>query len=200
MENGGAKIPAFRSVPSAATYLLELLIVAASYIGFAEGALLLPSINPAATPLWPPTGFALALLLLLGDRIWPAILVGSFSSFYLTATRSFLESGSVVIGTLLAALAGAWLTRFWANGPKTFATPTSVAKFALILFVPTAMISSTIALAGFILANDVNLGNWFDTWVVWWLADATGIFIIAPVVVLLPVLPLGTISRGIVSQ
>jgi PAS domain S-box-containing protein len=200
MENSGAKIPAFRSVPSAATYLLELLIIAATYIGFAECALLLPSINPAATPLWPPTGFALALLLLLGDRIWPAILVGSFSSYYLTATRSLLESGSIVIGTLLAALAGAWLTRFWANGPKTFATPSSVAKFALISFVPTAMISSTIALAGFILANDVNVGNSFDTWVVWWLADATGTLIIAPVVVLWAVTSLRPISRWSLSE
>src|SRR5262245_62806162 len=115
MENGGAKIPAFRSVPSAATYLLELLIVAVSYIGFAEGALLLPSINPAATPLWPPTGFALALLLLLGDRIWPAILVGSFSSYYLTATRSLLESGSIVRGITPAVVAGAWLTSLCPN-------------------------------------------------------------------------------------
>jgi MASE1 protein len=38
------------------------------------------TINPAATPLWPPTGFALALVLLRGYRIWPAILVGSLSS------------------------------------------------------------------------------------------------------------------------
>jgi PAS domain S-box-containing protein len=194
MEIGEVKIPAFRSVPSAATYLLELLIVAASYIGLCEAALLLPSINPAATPLWPPTGFALALVLLRGYRIWPAILVGSFSP-YLMATRSLLESGSIVIGTLLAALAGAWLIRRWSNGNKTFATPPGIAKFALISFAPTAMISSTIALAGFILANDVSLGSSFVTWVVWWLADATGILIITPVVVLWAITPLRPISK-----
>ena len=189
---GEAKISAFRSVPRAATYLLELLTVTASYIGLAESALWLPSINPAATPLWPPTGFALALVLLRGYRIWPAILVGSFYS-YLMAARFLLESGSIVIGTVLAALVGAWLIKRWSNGHKTFANPSNVGKFALISFAPTAMISSTITLAGFILANDVSLES--VTWVVWWLADATGILIITPVVVLWAITPLRPISK-----
>ena len=149
---GKAKISAFGSARSAATYLVELSIVAASYIGLAESALLLPAINPAATPLWPPTGFALALVLLRGYRIWPAILVGSLSP-YLMADRSLLELGSVGIGTLLAAFAGTWLISRWSNGHQTFGTPSSIAKFAIISFAPTTMISSTIALAGFILAN-----------------------------------------------
>src|SRR5215813_9728660 len=61
-----AKIFAFSSARSAATYFSDLLIVAAIYIGFAESARLLPAIGLAATPLWPPTGFALALVLLRG--------------------------------------------------------------------------------------------------------------------------------------
>ena len=60
---GKVKIFAFGSARSAATYLVEFLIVAAIYIGLAEPARLLPAINPAATPLWPPTGFALELVL-----------------------------------------------------------------------------------------------------------------------------------------
>src|SRR5205814_5975252 len=105
---GKVKISAFGSARSAATYLAELSIVAASYIGLAESALLLPAINPVATPLWPPTGFALALVLLRGYRIWPAILLGSIST-YLIADRSLLESGSVGVSTLLAAFSGTWL-------------------------------------------------------------------------------------------
>src|SRR6266702_4932683 len=149
---GNAKISAFDSARSAATYLVELSIVAASYIGLAESALLLPAINPAATPLWPPTGFALALVLLRGYRIWPAILVGSLSPV-LIAGRSPLELGSVGITTLLAAFAGTWLIGRWSNGHHTLWTPSSIAKFAIISFAPTTMISSTIALAGFILAD-----------------------------------------------
>src|SRR5215471_6977124 len=99
---GKARIFAFGSARRAASYLVELLIVAAICAGLAESALLLPAVNPAATPLWPPTGFALALFLLRGYRIWPAILVGSFAP-YVMADRSllhFMELGSVGIGTV----------------------------------------------------------------------------------------------------
>jgi len=52
-----------RRILSAASYLLEIAVIAASYFGLANIALLLPATNPAATPLWPPTGVALCLVL-----------------------------------------------------------------------------------------------------------------------------------------
>ncbi|WFU42407.1 MASE1 domain-containing protein [Bradyrhizobium sp. CB82] len=180
---GKAEIIAFGGIRDAASYLVELLVVAAIYIGLAESALLLPAMNPAATPLWPPTGFALALVLLRGYRIWPAILLGAVSP-YLMADRSLLESGSVGIGALLAAFAGTWLISRWSNGRQTFATPSGIAKFAVITFVPTTVISSTIVVAGFVLATTLNLSDSVVTWLAWWLADAAGTLVIAPVVVL----------------
>ncbi|OAE99858.1 PAS domain S-box protein [Bradyrhizobium centrolobii] len=180
---GKAKIFTFGSARSAASYLVELLIVAAIYICLAASALLLPAINPAATPLWPPTGFALALVLLRGYRIWPAILVGSVSP-YLMADRSLLEFGSVGISTLLGAFAGTSLISRWSNGRQTFGTPSGIAKFAIISFVPTAVISSTIVLGGFIFASKLNFSDSVVTWLTWWLADAAGTLVIAPVVVL----------------
>jgi PAS domain S-box-containing protein len=191
---GKAKIFAFGSDRSAATYLVEHLIIAAIYIGLAESARLLPAINPAATPLWPPTGFALVLVLLRGYRIWPAILVGSVSP-YLMAGRSLLEVGSVGISTLLAAFAGTWLISRWSNGHQTFGTPSSIAKFAIISFAPATMISSTIVLAGFILANKLSFSDSVVTWLTWWLGDAAGTLVIAPAVVLWAMMPLRNSSR-----
>ena len=46
------------------------------------------------------------------------------------------------------------------------------------------MISSAIAVAGLVLANDSGFANAADTWTTWWLADAAGTLIIAPVIVL----------------
>jgi PAS domain S-box-containing protein len=191
---GKAGISAFGSARSAATYLVELSIVAAGYVGLAESALLLPAINPAATPLWPPTGFALALVLLRGYRIWPAILVGSISP-YIMAGRPLLELSSVGIGTLLAAFAGAWLIGRWSTGHQTFGTPSNIAKFAIISFAPTSIIGATIALAGFILANTPGFSGSVVTWLTWWLADAAGTLVIAPVVVLWATKPLSSFSK-----
>ena len=191
---GKATISALGSARSAASYLIELSIIAASYVALAESALLLPAINPSATPLWPPTGFALALVLLRGYRIWPAILVGSLSP-YLMGGRSLLELGSVGLSTLLAAFAGTWLINRWSNGHQTFGTPSSVAKFAIISFAPTTMISSGTAVAGFILANKISFSDSVVTWFTWWLADAAGTLMIAPVVVLWAIMPVLSCSK-----
>jgi PAS domain S-box-containing protein len=196
---GEAKYPALRNILSIALYVLELVAVAAGYFGLAESGQLLPAINPTSTPLWPPTGIALALVLLRGYRIWPAILAGSFFSGA-TAAHSIVDSGSIAIGTLLAALAGAWLINHWSNGRKTFAAPLDVVKFALISFFPTALLSSTIAAAGLFLAsgflaNVVRPVEPVATWTTWWLADAAGTTILAPVVVLWAMMPLRPFSK-----
>src|SRR6266702_5301055 len=106
-----------------------------------------------------------------------------------------LESGSVGISSLLAAFAGTWLISRWSNGHQTFGTPSNIAKFAIISFVPTTMISSTIAVAGFILTNKPIFSDSVVTWVTWWLADAAGTLVIAPVVVLWAMMPLRSFSK-----
>jgi PAS domain S-box-containing protein len=178
-----AKISALGSARSAVIYVVELSIILAAYVGLAESTLSFPSINPVATPLWPPTGLALALMLLRGYRVWPAILVGCLSP-YLIGGGSLLETGSFGIGTILAAFVGTWLISSWSSGRQTFGTPSGVAKFASLSFAPTTMISSAVALAGFIFASKPNFSDAVATWFTWWLADATGTILVAPVIVL----------------
>src|SRR5205823_8976305 len=108
---------------------------------------------------------------------------------------SLLEFGSVGISTLLAAFAGTWLLSRWSNAHQTFGTPSSIAKFAIISFAPTTMISSTVAMAGFILANTLSFSDSVVTWLTWWLADAAGTLVIAPVVVLWAMMPLRSFSK-----
>ncbi len=195
-EIGEASPPAFHAVLRAATYMLEFVIIVASYFCLGEAALLLPAINPVATPLWPPTGVALALVLLRGYQVWPGILVGasapaiSFINSNAMSVGSFLEAASIGVAATLAALAGAWLINRWSDGRKTFASPVGIAKFALISTAPTAMISSAIAVAGFVLAHDSRFSDLGGTWTTWWLADTAGIVIFAPVVVLWATTPL----------
>jgi PAS domain S-box-containing protein len=181
--SGEAGFPGLRGILRAATYALEFVAITAGYFGLAVSGLLIPGIHPTATPLWPPTGLALALVLLRGYRIWPAIAVGAFVSSALV-NDSPVESAFIAIGVPLAALAGAWLTSRWSSGRETFATPLGAVKFALLAFVPTAIISSTVATAGLIFANNVEFARPAAAWITSWLADATGTLIIAPVVLL----------------
>src|SRR5580693_5186995 len=79
-ETGVTRFPALRMALSALIYALELIAIAIGYLGLADVAQLLPGINPTGTPLWPPSGFALALILLRGYRVWPALLIGTLSA------------------------------------------------------------------------------------------------------------------------
>jgi len=201
-DSGDGGFRFLRSVPSAATYALELIIAAACYVGLAAAPLILPSLNPTGTPLWPPTGFALALFLLSGPRMWPAILLGSFS-FAAIDTRSLISPGFAAAGTALAGFAGAWCLDRWSYGSKTFDTPQGTVKFALIAFVPTALIGTAVALGGAMIAGDIDVNNsalWLATGVRWWLADAAASLIIVPVVVLWAFGDLRTLGRWTVME
>ncbi len=129
---GEAHLPALRAVLGAATIALELVIIAVIYFGLAESALLLPVLNPAATPLWPATGVALAVVLLRGYRVGPAIFAGCFAAHAVSSgvvdVRPLVEAGSIALGTTLAACAGAWLINRWSYGRKTFASPLGIGK------------------------------------------------------------------------
>src|ERR1700747_45144 len=55
------------------SYAGGLVAIGVIYFALAKGGLALASIHPSATPIWPPTGVALAAMLLWGYRTWPAI-------------------------------------------------------------------------------------------------------------------------------
>jgi PAS domain S-box-containing protein len=182
-------------------YFLELAIAAVSYFGLTEGALLLPALNAVATPLWPPTGVALSIVLLRGNRIWPAIGVGSLSAGAISANTTIFEAAAAAMATTLAALAGAWLVDRWSDGRKTFASTRSIAKFLAISFVPTAAISSGIATGSAAFADAVGVAHSLNpstvTWIAWWLFDAVAMVMIAPVVLLWAATPLDRSPKAI---
>lgn len=160
----------------------EFLISGATYFGLTASWHLLPAINPIATPLWPPTGFALAFVLLRGYRILPALLVGYFA-FQFTAGALRIDLAVAGIATITAAAVGGWLIHRRSNGSGTFATPVAIAKFTTISVVPTAMLSSGIAV-GALSAGHGDATFDVANWARWWLTDTAGIFLITPVVVL----------------
>ena len=191
-EFGQTRITGLRRAASATTYLVEFLVIGAAFFGLVKLGLL--SVNTLETPLLLPTGFALAAVLLRGHRIWPAILAGSLSS-YLLAGGEILQSSSIVAGTLLAALAGAFLISRWSTPESLFATAQSVAKFSFICFVPTAVISSMFALGPSALAHEADSSNTAVTWLLSWLTDGTATLIITPAIVLWAMTPLAHFSR-----
>src|SRR5712691_4035564 len=115
-------------------------IGALTLIYFVAGklALQLAFMNASASPVWPPAGIALAALLVLGYRVWPAIFVGAFVVNFWT-TPNILVSLGIASGNTLEALCGAWLVNSFAAGARVFDRPQDVFKFALAALVSTTL-------------------------------------------------------------
>ena len=161
----------------AALILVGLVYFALAYLG-----LRLASINPSATPIWPPTGLAIAAILLWGNRIAPAIFIGALLINQLTA-GSILTSLAIAGGNTLEAVIAGYLVRLWAEGEQVFDTPTGIAKFTLISLAAT-MVSATIGVSSLTLAGYAEMSSFISVWLTWWLGDLAGALVVTPVVVL----------------
>ncbi|MCA1659784.1 MAG: MASE1 domain-containing protein, partial [Verrucomicrobiaceae bacterium] len=124
----------------------------------------------------------LAALLLLGYRVWPAIFIGAFLVNMTTAGNVFTSLG-IATGNTLEAVTGAWLMHRFAGGSQAFDRAPNVFKFALVVLIST-LVSPTIGLTSLALAGFADWANYSAIWLTWWLGDATGDFIVAPLLIL----------------
>src|SRR5437764_11892692 len=83
------------------------------YFGAGKLGLSLALMHKSASAVWPPTGLALAAVLLLGYRIWPAIFVGAFLVNW-TIPSPITASLGIAAGNTLEAILGALLAKRFA--------------------------------------------------------------------------------------
>ncbi|OHD64500.1 MAG: hypothetical protein A2176_02585 [Spirochaetes bacterium RBG_13_51_14] len=147
--------------------------------------------NTNVTSVWPPSGIALAVILLWGYRVGPAILVGAFFANILALKGSGLApayyiaaSLATAIGNMLEAIIGAYLIRRFAATENPFDTVKGLFVFIIFGSLASTMISSTIGVGSYCFVIE----EWplFDQlWLTWWLGDAAGVLIVTPIVIML---------------
>ena len=157
-------------------------VVTLIYFVAGKLALKLAFVNASASPVWPPAGIALAALLVLGYRMWPAIFIGAFLVNYWT-TPNILVSLGIASGNTLEALCGAWLVNRLAGATQVFDRPQNVFKFALAAGISTA-VSPLLGVTSLALAGYAQWSNYWQVWTTWWLGDTSGILIVAPLLLL----------------
>jgi two-component system sensor kinase FixL len=155
--------------------------------------LMLASLHASASPVWPPAGIALAALLLLGYRAWPAIFVGAFL-VNVTTAGNVATSLAVASGNTLEAVCGAWLVNRFAGGTTVFDRSQGVFKFALAAMVST-IISPAFGVTSLALAGLADWTNYGAIWLTWWLGDITGDLLIAPLIILWSIASKGRWNR-----
>ena len=173
--------PTFKS--SAAKFqsrtLLGIFALAAAYFGAARLGLSMAVSAEQVSAVWPPTGVALAAVLVFGYRMWPAITLGAFAANSM-ANEPVVTAFGIAVGNTLEVVVGAWLLMRCVN----FDTSLERLKDVLGLIVLAAGISTTIsATIGMLSLCLGGVQSWTDfgpLWIVWWLGDAMGDLVIAP--------------------
>jgi two-component system cell cycle sensor histidine kinase/response regulator CckA len=159
-------------------------LLAGTYVLAGKIGLTLAFLNSSATAVWPPTGIALAAVLVLGPRrAWPSVFVGAFLVNELTA-GSWLTSLAIACGNTGEALVGGYLVNRFAGGRLGFVRAGHLFLFAALAGVLSTIVSATVGATTLYLAGYATSAAYGSIWTTWWLGDAAGAMLVAPAVLL----------------
>lgn len=159
--------------------LAVILAVAAIYYALAKLGLSLAFAHPNVSPVWPPAGFALAAIILLGYRVWPGIALGAFLENIQTSVSVATACG-ITLGNTSEALVGAYLLNRFTNARNLAELAQDIFRFAAYAAMFSATISATIGTTVICLEGFARWSDYKSLWLTWWLGDAVGILVIAP--------------------
>jgi PAS domain S-box-containing protein len=140
-------------------------------------------INPSASPVWPPTGIALASALLFGLRVWPAIFIGAVLVNYSTVPALGSSLG-IAVGNTAEALVGAYLVTRFANGRFAFDRSRDFFVFVGLAGFVSTVVSATVGTTSLAVSGALEWSAYFPVWLTWWLGNAAGNIVVAPLLVL----------------
>jgi signal transduction histidine kinase len=163
--------------------IAALLALALAYAVAGKLGLSLAFLHASASPVWPPTGIALASFLVFGPRVWPAILAGAFL-VNVTTEANVATSLGIAAGNTLEGMVGAWLVRRFAGGSAAFDRPGDVFLFLTLAGVLSTAISPSIGVTSLCLGNFAEWSQFGRIWLTWWLGDVGGAVVVAPALVL----------------
>ncbi len=161
--------------------------LAVAYFAAARLGLLLAIPGGHATPVWPPSGIALAALLLCGRRVWPGIWLGSFAANLwdfvgspMSLAADIATSATFGAGASAAALLGMELLLRCAAQPKRLERVRDVCALMALGGAVSCLVSATVGVTTLCWAGYAPWSGYAALWLTWWLGDTAGVFIVAP--------------------
>jgi integral membrane sensor domain MASE1 len=160
------------------------LLLAAVYLGTAMLGFSLAFSVKQVTAVWPPTGIAVAALLLWGTRAWPGIFLGAFARNALSH-EPLWTAAAIAVSNTLGPLAAVAILR--ALG---FDNALERVRDIVTLIVAAAagmMITATNGVAQLALAGIASWASYANVWWTWWSGDAVGTLLVASLILTIAV-------------
>ena len=171
------------TAPRPAKQIGVLLALTAAYVVAGKLGLRLAFVNASATAVWAPTGIALAAFLIIGRRVWPAVLLGAFV-VNVTTAGGVATSLGIAVGNTLEGLLGSWLVARYAGGRKAFDSNRDLFRFVLLAAVVSTAVSPTLGVTSLVLGGVARWQDYGAIWLTWWLGDMGGDIVVAPLILI----------------
>jgi signal transduction histidine kinase len=156
--------------------LWPALALFVGYVVTAKIGLDVPVADGLVTPVWAPTGIALAALTLGGLRLWPVVLAAAIVGNISGGAEVTLALG-VSVGNTLEAVVGAWLLRRF-DFDAALARTRDVAVL-IVGGLLSCLVSATNGTTLLWLKGYVPAGHYPSRWMLWWFGDVMGVVVVA---------------------
>lgn len=164
--------------------LLALVLVGAGYYLGARLGLSLSLVEHNVTPLWPPTGIAVAAFLLLGRSMWPAVAVAAFA-VNLPVSMGPLPAVVTAAGNTLAPLVAVTLLHR-VGFRRQLDRQRDALAIVFLGALASMLISATVGATTLAVSDAIPFEQLPTAWAVWWTGDVMGVLVIAPFLLSLP--------------
>lgn len=161
-------------------YAVAIAALAVVYVVAARAGLMMDAVAGFATLVWPPSGLALAVLLILGPRLWPGVFAGAFIANLLTGAPLLVALG-IGVGNTLEAVLAVYALRRISGFDVSLERVVDVVGLILLAAALSTMVSATIGVLSLRLGGIVSAAQLGETWRAWWLGDMIADLLVAPV-------------------
>jgi signal transduction histidine kinase/CheY-like chemotaxis protein len=160
--------------------LFVLELIAAGLVYFVAVKLGLQIGGPArrVSVFWPATGVALALLVLRGRRLWPAIFLGGLLADILNEAPPIASVGTALAATLEGLLGATLLLRV--GFQPAMRRLHDVASLFLLAATLSTTLGATLGVGSLCLDGVAPWSQFSTLWSMWWVGDASGALVTAP--------------------
>lgn len=150
------------------------------YFLLAKGGLYLATLNHAASPVWPATGFAIAIIYIFGNKSWYAVALGAFAANVMSES-SIITSLAIASGNTLEALIGAYIIRRVISQRKVFTYQTEAVSI-IGGSVMGSMASALIGVTALYTFSNLPVDMIVPVFSTWWVGDTIGGLVVASLI------------------
>jgi PAS domain S-box-containing protein len=133
--------------------------------------------------VWPPSGIALAAILLFGYRFWPGIAIGAILFSTIDGVPIGFFTLGTAIGNTIGAVTCAYLLKKFANFQNDMGRTRDAAAFMVLACVLGTTVNAAFNVVSLIYDGSATWDEMFPLTLQWWIPNALSVLVVTPAII-----------------